>query len=588
MFDADLAVIAGQIQAALADMGLRDYGEIKWSPLPFEGQWGVATAIGFPAAAAEARAVEERGDVRDRAAQIAQEIAVRLGRPHGFSRVEAARGYLNLYFEPSHYARQVVDSILSQGASFGRGQPKGERVMVEYSQPNTHKAFHVGHLRNVILGGAMANLLEFAGFDTVRANYIGDIGLHVIKWLWCYMNFHAGEEPAQDRTRWIGDIYAEAVRRVEEDPELEEEVRELFQRWDRRDPDVVALWEMSRQWSLEGFQQIYDQLGASFDGFFYESEEEETGKALVRDLIARGLAVDERPEGPVVVKLDELLGLNKEKYRVLVVLRSDGTSLYATKDLPLAIRKFREWKIDRSVYVVDVRQSLYFTQIFKLLELMGFEQARKCHHLSYEIVNLPGNVTMASREGTVVLFEDLLRETVSRAAQIVEQKNPSLAPEHKQAVARAVGLGALKYPMLAVDNNRIVIFDWEAALDFEGQAAPYIQYAHVRANSILAKAVSMPETTGMDYELESAEISLIDRLSRFPAEVQRASEDYRPLQMANYAFELARVFNDFYHQVPVLQASPETRAGRIRLVAAARQVLASALGLLGIEAPTVM
>ncbi len=309
----------------------------------------------------------------------------------------------------------------------------------------------------------------------------------------------------------------------------------------------------------------------------------------MKDLIEKGLAVDERPQGgPVIVQLDEILKLEKEQYRTLVVLRSDGSSLYATKDLPLAMRKFEEWRIDRSIYVIDVRQSLYLRQIFKLLEIMGYKQAERCQHLSYEIVNLPGNVTMSSREGTVVLFDDFIREAIARATEVVEAKNPDLDEAKKRQVARAVALGAIKYSMLSVDNNKIVTFDWVRALDVEGQAAPYVQYAHVRANSILRRAGELPQEVLIQHELEPAEVELLDQISRFGGQVQHAAETYKPLHIANYAYELARTFTAFYQQCPVLKADDRSRATRLQITAAARQALANSLGLLGIEAPRVM
>ncbi len=338
MFNQELQRVAENILAAMAELGVPIPEKIDWASTPFSGQWGFGTAACFQSAALEARS-GKKINVRDRAQETAESISQKLGTPKGFARIEAINGYLNLYIDPEIYALRVVETILTEKEDFGKGEPKPERVMVEYSQPNTHKAFHVGHLRNVILGGAMANIFEFAGFDTIRANYPGDIGWHVIKWLWCYLKFHAGEKPEGDRTRWMQDIYSEATRLVEDNPEYEAEARELFARWDRHDPELVELWKKTRQWSIEGFQEIYDILGERFDIIFYESEVEEPGKIIVEDLIKRGLAVDERPiGGPVVIKLDEILNLPKETYRVLVLLRSDGTSLYATKDLPLAIR----------------------------------------------------------------------------------------------------------------------------------------------------------------------------------------------------------------------------------------------------------
>ena len=568
-------------------------GSIEWNPIPFAGKWGISTSF-FQIAAQWARQQRAEGQnplpVPQLAAQIATQVSEALRLPSGFQRIEAVNGYLNLYFDPLEFTRRVVDAVLEAGDRFGWGAAKGKRILVEFSQPNTHKAFHVGHLRNVVLGDALCNSLEAAGYDVVRANYINDTGLHVIKWLWNYQKFHAGEEPGQDKTRWMGDLYAEANKRLEENPELESEVRQLYARWDRRDPEVMALWQKTRQWSLEGFDQIYAMLGVRFDHIFYDHELEKPGQELVEELIRKGIAVDERPAGPVIVRIDELLGLKKETYRVLVVLRSDGTSLYATKDLPLAIKKFEMFNPDLSVYVIDVRQSLYLQQIFKTLALMGHpEWAERCYHFSYEIVNLPGNVTIASREGTVVLLEDLVREARQRALEVVHEKNPALSPAEMEEVARVVALGSIKYPMLARDATKIVTFDWQTALDFNGQAAPYIQYAHVRANSILRKMEApLPPSLLPTHELHPTEIQLIDWISRIPGEVQRAAQEMRPLYLTNLAYELARAFNDFYAECQVLKADEATRAARLRLVAAAKQAMANLLRMLGIIPPEVM
>lgn len=615
MFEREQQAIEALIRDYCAENRLPDPGELQWNPLPFAGEWGISTSF-FQLAAKEARS-GAKVNVPQRAQEIAAGVAARLGRPAGFSRVEAIRGYLNLYYAPGAFARRVVDGVLEQGAGFGRGAPRGRQVMVEFSNPNTHKAFHVGHLRSAILGEAIARLLEHAGYRVVRANYLGDIGLHVIKWLWNYQKHHAGETPPADTTRWMGDLYAEANRRLEENPELESEVRALYARWDRREPEIVALWQETRRWSLEHFAKMYEILDIRFDRWYSNSEVEQAGKKVVEELIARGIAEDERPSGPVIVRIDDLLGLKDETYRVLVVLRSDNTALYATEDLALAILKFQEYDLDRSIYVVDVRQSLHFQQVFKTLEIAGYEWAGRCEHLPYEVVNLPGNVVMASREGTIVLLENLIREARQRALEIVREKNPSLPEAQKEGVAEAVGLGALKHSMLARDNTRMVTFDWETALDFNGQAAPYIQYAHVRASSILKKLAAgqasaegaplndagqpdgqggdglpqeafLPPPVDFGDRLHPTEVRLIDLISRFPAEVQRAAAELKVLPIANLAYDLARAFTEFYDACPVLKAEPPVRAARLRLVAAARQTIANALHLLGISAPAVM
>jgi len=352
---------------------------------------------------------------------------------------------------------------------------------------------------------------------------------------------------------------------------------------------VRALWEKTRQWSLDELRAILDMIGVKIDVWFFESEVDQMAKGIVDELIELGIADDERPEGPVLVRIDEKLGLKKEKYRTNVILRSDGTTLYLTKDLALAKVKFEQYNVDRSIYVIDVRQSLYMQQTFKILELWGFKQAEKCYHLGYGFVSLPEGA-MSARRGRVVLFKDVADEAENRVLAEIEQKNPDLPEEKRKEVARQVGLGALAYAMLQVDNNKDIVFDIDAALNFDGHTGPYIQNAHVRACSILRRAgVDLPEAVDFDYEFTTHEIELIDLISRFPRTVEMAAQEYRPLVIASYAYDLATAFHSFYHAVPVLQAGSEkVRLARLRLVAATRQVLAYALYLLGIQSPEVM
>ena len=586
MFEPYKNQIEDQILTILKKAGI-EAETLSWSVIPFSGHWGISTSF-FQLAAQESRS-GEKISVPQRAAELASFVEAEIELPPDFERIEAVKGYLNLYFQPENFSRMVIDRVLQDKEKYGAQPPTGEKVMVEFSQPNTHKAFHVGHLRNMVLGASVSNILEFSGNEVIRANYLGDIGLHVITWLWNYENFHNGEKPPKENTTsWIGNLYAEAVRRREESEENEEAIRKYFKAWDQQDPEIVSLWKETRQWSLDAFEQIYNTLGIHFDRLYFESEVEHEGKGFVEDLIQRGLAEDERPAGAVIINLDSILGTTEE-YRVLVLLRSDGTSLYATKDIPLAVKKFEEYKLDRSIYVVDVRQSLYLKQIFKVLELMGYAWSKNCQHLAYEIVNLPGNVTIASREGTVVLLEDLIQEAEKRAMLIVEAKNPELGLEDKKQIASMVALGSIKYSLLSRDNTKIVTFDWESALDVNGQAAPYIQYAAVRANSILRKEKNgIPPSTALDHGLGEKEIVLVDMISRFSQEVEKAGRDLKPLQIANYAFDLAKAFNDFYTNCPVLSAENDVRSFRLRLVAAAKQTIINSLGLLGIAVPEVM
>lgn len=720
------AAIAG----ALGRLGLTPRGQIDLRPLPFSGTWGVASSISHALAGEAASAeLEQSGALeglskkeakkltseraRALSIEIADRIAADLRESGAFATVEAANGYVNISFDPMVVASGLVSEVLTRDRAYGAGAPKTERVMVEHSQPNTHKVFHVGHLRNSVLGVSVSRILAAAGYPVMEATYPGDIGMHVIKCLWCYERFHLGEEPAdlEARGAWIGQVYTESDARLEyrkdligflqsiikDDPifveaidrllkllwreeansedvayllgrfsfgheikdtdfrddttllkfwpivgqqlrlELEnekpyvevegiappemtpgerldrweelnrniawwphvpgwrDEVRQTFARWEAQEPALVALWQATREWSLTDFRRIFDELDAHFDVWFFESEVEEPGKEIVKELVETGLA--EISEGLTVVKIDEKLGLDEPVYRTLPILRSDGTSLYSTKDLALTKRKFEEFGIDRAVWVVDVRQSLYFKQIFKILELWGFEQAKQAYHLPYEVVTLPEGI-ISSRKGRAPLYDDVKDAVLARAREIIDDKNPELPESEKATVAWQVGIGSIKYTMLARDNSKVVVFDLEEALSFDGHAAPYIQYAHARACRILenagwthdaAVAQAALGQLRLDFgDIHPAELALLQQIASLPEEVQRAAEQYRPLLITNYVYELAKAFNDFYHACPVIHSEEPVRSARLALVDATRQALANGLWLLGIEAPSAM
>ncbi len=539
--------------------------------------------------------------VPERAQEIAERVR-QIFESSAFSRTEAIKGYLNLYYTASEYSRRVVDEVLERGADFGRGPDKRERIMVEYAQPNTHHSFHMGHHRNTLLGESLARIVEFAGFETIRASYPGDIGLGVVTVLWAYDTFHRGQEPQgiHERGQWLLKLYVEATALLEpregETPAekarregFDADRRDFYRRWDAADPQVRELWLRTRQWSLDELNDILRLLDVKIDVWFFESDADAPAKEIVDELIQRHIADDERPQGgAVIVKIDEKLGLKKEKYRTNVILRSDGTTLYLTKDLALAKQKFEKYHVDRSIYVVDIRQSMHLQQAFAILRLWGFPQAEKCYHLGYGFVTLPDGA-MSARRGKVELFKNVMDEAVRRVLALESERTPDMSDEQRIRVAQQIGLGAMAYSMLSVDIGRDIVFDIDSALSFEGHTGPYIQNAHVRANSILKKAGPFPDQASFDHEMNSSELQLVELISQFPEHVERAAADYRPLVMAAYAYDLANAFHSFYHATPVLQAEGSgVRDARLRLVAAARQTLANSLRLLDIQAPEVM
>jgi len=606
MFEKEQGLIEEIIKAYCDANGIA-LAPLKWTAIPFAGEWGIATSF-FQTAADEARAGKGAGKpVPARAQEMADQVRGQIGSVESVSRVDAVKGYLNVYYKTSDYARRVVDEVLASRADFGRGAAKSERVMVEYAQPNTLHSFHIGHARNTVLGETLARLTEFAGFQTIRASYPGDLGLGVITVMWMYDRFYKGQEPqgVHERGQWLLKLYVEAnvllEKKENETPEetaqreaYEAERREMYRAYDAGDESVRELWRVTREWALEELRDVLRILDVKMDVWFYESEVDEPSKAIVEELIQKGIADDERPEGgAVIVKIDEKLGLTKEKYRTNVILRRDGTTLYLTKDLALAKVKFETYHVDRSIYVVDVRQSLHLQQAFAILKLWGFPQADKCYHLGYGFVSLPEGA-MSSRRGRVVLFKEVYDEAIKRVLAVESERSGNIPEGERVKIAEQIGLGALVYSMLAVDNNKDIVFDINEALSFDGRTGPYIQNAHVRANSILKKSKVEGQRSDLqpatfDFELTKHEIELIEQISQFPAKVQQAANEYRPLVMAQYAYDLANAFHSFYHAVPVLQTEDEQiKNARLSLVAAAKQTIANALRLLDIQAPDVM
>ncbi len=504
--------------------------------------------------------------------KIAKDIVEKIILPEGVERAETSGGYINFFFDRKYFSKKTVSTIINEDTSYGKGEKKKDKVMVEYSQPNTHKSFHIGHLRNVCLGDALANIMEFSGYETVRANYIGDVGAHVAKCLWGYMKFYDGVVPQINKGDFLGKVYSEADNKLKDSEEYQEEYKVVLKNLYEEDKKTMDVWRMTREWSLEEFNRIYQELGVNFDIFLYESEVKDEGTKIAKELLDKGVA--ENKDRAVIVNLKEY-GLDE-----FVILRSDGTALYSTKDLALAERKFQEFKIDLSLYVVGSEQKFYFKQLFKTLELMGFKQAKRCYHLSYELVMLEEG-KMSSREGNVVLYSELKDVVKKEAVNQVRERNISNA----ESISEIVTLGALKYSMMK-DNNKRIIFNWKKALDFEGDTAPYIQYAHARASSILNKITDFKNEFEID-ELNEKEYKLVSMLSEFPEVVEKASIDYRPDYVSNYVYGLAKCFNEFYHECHVLNAETN-KEFRASLVKATKIVLNNGLGLLGIKAPEEM
>lgn len=465
------------------------------------------------------------------------------------------------------------------------------RVMIEYSQPNTHKEFHVGHVRNVCLGSSLVNLFRYNGYPVISANYIGDEGTHIAKCLW-YIKHTQAEAPTEKRGEWLGEMYAAATRTLadastEDKTEFENAISEILRGIESKTGPDYELWRETRQWSLDDFDTVYDWFHVKFDRVFFESEVSEESQAIVDDYLAKGAFVES----------DGAIGADLKPYKLgfMIVRKRDGNTLYATKDLALARRKFEEFKIDRSIYVVASEQNHHFKQVFKTLKLMGFDQAKQCFHLSYGMVTLPEG-KMSSRAGNTVTFKMLREQMTTALNEILAKYSGDWSPEEITVTAKRLCEGAIRYGMLCSDPVKDVVFDMDNWLSFEGNTGPYLMYSYTRTASILRKAAEsqmLPITDSATINkilLESGVMTEERELARWIQDFNHAAsaacENYRPSTIANHLFYMCKSFNRFYTEVPVLKtADAELRSIRLAMVAAFSQTLKQGLALLGITPP---
>lgn len=487
----------------------------------------------------------------------------------GGATTKAEGGYLNFYVDWKIFGQELLESV---GENYGKGK-NGKAFLVDTFQPNPFKAVHIGHLRNGSLGDSIRRILEFEGNKATTITFMGDVGAHVAKWLWYYNKFHKGKIPDKDVSRWAGKIYAESTKKLEEKEEYEKEVQEVNRKLDSREPALTKQWKELRDLFFDDFMQIAKELDMRLDDHILESMTEEPGKKLVMKFFNEGKL--KKSDGAIVIDLEKY-GLG-----VFILLKSDGTALYSTKDLGLFELKNKKYKFDKSLYVVASEQNYYFRQLFKAFELLGLAEREKCYHVCYGIVKLKEG-KMSSRHGTVVLYEDLRDEAIKRVLKIIEEKNPKLVD--KEVVAKKIALGALKFAMLSVEYARDIVFDWERVLDFEGRSGPYLQYAYARTCGILREAKQLPKKYDASLLADGAEMALLKKIAQFPNAAAGAAKDYSPHIIANYNIELAQAFNTFYNKLSVLKAETiELKNTRLKLVEAARTVLKSGLQLLGIE-----
>ncbi|MHA1733755.1 MAG: arginine--tRNA ligase [Promethearchaeota archaeon] len=511
--------------------------------------------------------------------EIAKDSADRL-RQHldqfpAIKSVQSAGPYVNFFIDEGLRARNVLSTIAGLRGDYGRGSAGGKVIVVEYPAPNTNKPLHLGHVRNMLLGQTVSNVLAFRGHEVHQVNLNNDRGIHICKSMLAYQLWGDGRDPDVKSDHFVGKFYVKFAQESERDPSLNEKAAKMLRDWEAGEPGVRALWEKMNQWALGGFHQTYEKFGIEFEKEYFESEIYEGGRDLVREGLQRGI-FKERDDGAVFAELGEF-GLPDK-----VLLRSDGTSVYMTQDLFLAKKKFEDFNYDLSIYVVGNEQKMHFQRLFKILELLDIPGNN--FHFAYGMITLPEG-RMKSREGKVVDADDMVEEMVHLASKEVEKRHPGLGSREVLERGTKIGMAALRFFILKYDPVRDFVFNPEESLSFEGETGPYIQYVYARISSILRKSgVGVPTPDRVDFGLltHEKEVPLLELLERFP-EVIASGEDYKLHLVARYLLDLCQAFNEFYHSCPVNRAEPPTKEARLLLIECVRVVVETGLKLFGIE-----
>jgi len=551
----------------------------------FEGQ---VTIVTFPFTKFSRKSPEQTGQ------EIGNYLESNIEEVSGFNII---KGFLNISIADAYWLNLYNDVILKD--DFGVAAPNGKKVMVEYSSPNTNKPLHLGHVRNNLLGYSVAAILEAAGYEVIKANLVNDRGIHICKSMLAWQLFGNGETPQSSGLKGdhlVGKYYVlfdkaykaqiddlKAEGKTEEEAKKQAplilQAQQMLQKWEAGNEEVIDLWKTMNTWVYDGFAKTYKKLGVDFDQYYYESNTYLLGKDIIEEGLTKGVFF-KKDDGSIWIDLTEE-GLDQK-----LVLRADGTSVYITQDLGTAQLKYDNFGMDESIYVVGNEQDYHFKVLFLILQKLGKNWAKGLFHLSYGMVDLPSG-KMKSREGTVVDADDLISEMEATAKEQTEAlgKTNDFTEEDKQHLYYIIGMGALKYFLLKVDPKKRLLFDPNESVDFQGHTGPFIQYTHARIKSVLSRGGDYSKLTTVT-KLDPLERDLIITLSQYPEVVLQAAKDFNPAAVANYAYELAKAYNKFYHEKSILQAENEDlKSFRMNLSAGTSNIIFKAMLLLGIVVP---
>ena len=514
---------------------------------------------------------------------IAAELAEKLQGEKLFSEVSPVNAYVNMFVSREEMMKSTVSEVLEEKENFGRSDIGGnKKVIVEFSSPNIAKPFHIGHIRSTVIGNSLSKIYDALGYDVFKINHLGDYGTQFGKMICAYRRWGNREDVINSPIKTLLGYYTKFHVEVEEHPELEDEARAIFTKLEQGSKEEVELWQWFREESLKEFQRVYDMLGIEFDSYNGESFYSDKMPRFEKELLDKGLL--QESNGAQVVDLEEY------KLGTALIKKSDGSSLYITRDIAAAVYRKENYDFYKNIYVVATQQNLHFQQLFKIIELMGYDWANQCVHVPFGMVRLEEG-TMSTRHGRVVFLEDVLNGAIEKTREIIEEKNPNI--ENLEEITSQVGIGAVVFNELS--NNRIkdYTFKWDQILNFDGETGPYVQYTHARCASLLRKAgedivAKAQDPKNVDFALLSKSDSayeLTKLIYAFPGVVEQAGEKYEPSIITRHIINIAQCFNKFYHDEHIIVDDEVEKTSKIALVIATKRVIATGIGLLGMKAP---
>lgn len=511
---------------------------------------------------------------------IAQDIASKIEKPDFIAEIKTVGAYINFFMDRSVFGKDIITEAIEKGEAFGSSEAgKGKNIVLDYSSINIAKPFHIGHLLTTVIGNSLYRIYEFMGYNCIGVNHLGDWGTQFGKLISAYKRWGDKEKINREGVKGLLEIYVKFHKEAEEHPELNDEARAYFKAIEDGDEEALSLFYWFKDVTLKDVGRVYDLLGVHFDSYNGESFYNDKMQPVIDELSEKGLL--EESEGAMVVNLD------KYELPPCLILKRDGTTLYATRDLAAAFYRKNTYNFDKCLYVVAYQQNLHFKQLFSVIELMGYDWAKDMIHVNFGMVSMQDG-TLSTREGRVIFLEEVLNAAIDKTRAIIEEKNPGI--EDKETVSRQIGVGAVIFSALSSGRIKDMVFDYDRVLNFDGETAPYVQYCHTRCRSVMAKAGDKYASVNPDWSVfeEDEAFDVASKLSDFGDVVAKACDRNEPSMVTHYVTELAQLFNKYYYDFRIIDDNDEKTAARLLLTETTANVIKKALWLLGIETPSKM